>query len=89
MKLIYLKNLNLGDIKGGFMNNLVIVMDKKPSQSDNTRTEEWIRRAQRSEFISTQGTLTRIIDKFENTNPIQQTGVIKDYIYVEQKRILA
>ena len=37
------------------------------------------------------GTLTRIINKFESTNPIKQnySGVIKNYIYVEQKRILA
>ena len=38
-----------------------------------------------------QGTLTRIIDKFENTNPIKQNqaGIIKNYIYVDKKRILA
>lgn len=38
-----------------------------------------------------QGTLTRIIDKFENTNPIKQVNqsVIKNYVYVEQKRVLA
>lgn len=37
------------------------------------------------------GTLTRIINTFESSNPIKQTypGVIKNYIYVEQKRILA
>jgi hypothetical protein len=37
------------------------------------------------------GTLSRIINKFETTNPIKQTypGVIKNYIYVDQKRILA
>ena len=38
-----------------------------------------------------QGTLTRIINKFEVTNPIKQnyTGIIKDYIYIDKKRILA
>ena len=38
-----------------------------------------------------QGTLTRIINKFETTNPIKHSHdkVIKDYIYVEQKRVLA
>jgi len=38
-----------------------------------------------------QGTLTRIINKFEATNPIKHNhrGIIKDYIYVEQKRVLA
>ena len=51
------------------MNNLVVVMDKKPAQ----------------------GTLTRIISKFEISNPITQVhqGVIKNYIYVDQKRVLA
>ncbi|MEI8390319.1 MAG: hypothetical protein WCG23_10605 [bacterium] len=51
------------------MSNIVVVMEKKP----------------------TQGTLTRIINKFESTNPIKQAhhGVIKNYVYVEQKRILA
>ncbi len=36
------------------------------------------------------GTLTRIIDKFESTNPIKEScsGVIKNYIYVDQKRVL-
>jgi len=50
------------------MNNIVVVVDKKPAQ----------------------GTLTRIINKFESTNPIKQNHrIIKDYIYVEQKRVLA
>jgi len=35
------------------------------------------------------GTLTRIIEKFEISNPIVQTGVIKDYIYIDEKRIIA
>lgn len=40
---------------------------------------------------SANSSLTRIIDKFEVSNPIKQgyTGVIKNYIYLEQKRILA
>lgn len=37
------------------------------------------------------GTLTRITEKFEASNPIKQAhaGIIKNYIYVEQKRIIA
>lgn len=37
------------------------------------------------------GTLTRIINTFQSSNPIKQNypGVIKNYIYVDQKRILA
>jgi len=35
------------------------------------------------------GTLTRIIEKFEVSNPILQTGVIKDYVYIDEKRIIA
>lgn len=39
------------------------------------------------------GTITRIIDKFENANPFKlkqnQAGIIKNYIYVENKRIIA
>jgi len=36
------------------------------------------------------GTLTRIIDRFESTNPIkeQYSGVIKNYVYVDQKKVL-
>ncbi len=55
------------------MSNLVVVAEKKAERSP------------------VQGTLTRIIDKFENTNPMKYVhqGVIKNYIYVEQKRVLA
>lgn len=37
------------------------------------------------------GTITRIIDKFEASNPIKQnySGIIKNYIYVENRRIIS
>lgn len=37
------------------------------------------------------GTLTRIIDKFETENPVKQNRarIIKNYIYIENKRIIA
>lgn len=37
------------------------------------------------------GVLTRLVEKFENSNPIKQNnvGVIKNYVYVEQRRIIA
>jgi len=37
------------------------------------------------------GTLTKIINKFESTNPIKQSqaGIIKNYIYIDKKRILS
>lgn len=71
------------------MNNSVIVMEKKPVRSGSERTEEGLCSSGRPELVPVRGNLTRIINKFENTNPIKQAGVIKNYIYVEQKRILA
>jgi hypothetical protein len=36
------------------------------------------------------GTLTRITERFEATNPIaQNAGIIKNYIYIDQKRVIA
>lgn len=73
------------------MNNIVVVVETKPVRSGSERSEDGLCRSGRPELIHAQGTLTRIINKFESTNPIKQNhrGVIKDYIYVENKRVLA
>ena len=91
MKLIFSQSYSFGEIKGVCMNNLVIVVEKKPVQSGSARNEEGLCRYERPELTPAKGTLTRIISKFEITNPIKQnySGVIKDYIYVDQKRVLA
>ena len=72
------------------MSNIVVVVEKKPMRSGSERSKEGLCRSERPELIHAQGTLTRIINKFETTNPIKQNHrIIKDYIYVEQKRVLA
>ena len=37
------------------------------------------------------GTITRIMDIFQVTNPVKQAqpGIIKNYVYVDEKRIIA
>lgn len=62
------------------MNNMAVV--------DNSSSKNII---DREKSIPITGTLTRLVDRFEASNPINQdcTGVIKNYIYIHQKRIIA
>ena len=62
------------------MKNLVVV--------EKTNTQN---RRGKAETVVSKGTLTRIIDRFESANPIKDScpAVIKDYVYIDQKRLLA